>query len=50
MSEEHKKVLFKEIWETFRAVDVSDYTEEKIGLTYLSQKPPFGCSTTILTS
>jgi|TARA_R110000764_G_scaffold57649_4_gene125491 hypothetical protein len=36
VSEEHKKVLFKEIWETFRAVDVSDYTEEKIGLTYLS--------------
>ena len=36
MSEENNKVLFKEIWETLRAVDVSGYTEEKIGLTYLS--------------
>jgi len=36
VSEENKKVLFKQIWESLRAVDVSGYTEEKIGLTYLS--------------
>mgnify|MGYP003651531200 CR=1 FL=1 len=36
MSEENNKVSFKEVWETLRAVDVSGYTEEKIGLTYLS--------------
>ena len=30
------EVAFKEIWETLRKVDVSEYTEEKMGLTYLS--------------
>ena len=30
------KVAFKEVWETLREVDVSKYTEEKMGLTYLS--------------
>tara|TARA_R110002020_G_scaffold216326_4_gene423817 strand:+ start:519 stop:1244 length:726 start_codon:yes stop_codon:yes gene_type:complete len=29
-------LTFKEIWETLSAVDVSDYTEEKMKLTYLS--------------
>jgi hypothetical protein len=29
-------LTFKEIWDTLYAVDVSDYTEEKMNLTYLS--------------
>ena len=29
-------ITFKEIWDTLHAVDVSDYTEEKMNLTYLS--------------
>ncbi len=31
-----KELTFKEIWETLHSVDVSEYTEEKMNLTYLS--------------